>query len=1253
MSNWSATGAAKRFAPFAYLTLEPRPGDVLLHPARHAGHRRLTSILLVLAAVLATPRAARAQNADLLRGRIVTPDSQPVVNAIVRVTSNISFAVRELRTDTRGRFSLMFQNGGGDYMVSIMSIGITPVELRVRREGDEEVLLVDVVVRRIQSLAEMRVTETQRPKAEQVPTEIGAAGAVASGAVLPVDQQGDLNAIAAALAGFALTLNPDGSIAGFSALGLDPSQNVFTLNGQQVSSSALPRDAAVVTRVNTTTFDASKGHFSGASVNSFAMGGGPIQQHSMRLTLDNPAFQAFDRRATSLVPQSINFQASGNSSGEIVRDRSNYNVSWQAGRRISPLNTLLDADSSGLARLGLTADSVARYEAILRALGVPFSTDAVPPNHRSENVNLFGRAELNLKQGGSVSSNIGLSHSLDEANALSARALPSYGGRSENTNGNAQVQWSGNLGASFLDELQFNVNVNASNGDPFLNGPAASVVVSTLNPDGGTSLQSMQFGGNQNARQSNTSGSFGFDNTLSWFNGSSRHRLKFQSEATYDWYERLQASNQGGTFVFNSLADLENGVPASFVRRLGTLHVRGDAVEFGGSLTDTWRKTNALQFQLGLRGDAVLFPTVPQYNAEVDQLFGLRTDHAPNTFALSPRIGFTWTIGTAPASYGTMLGPSQAPRLSGGIGRFASTPNSNLLGTAIDETGLPSGAQQLTCTGPAVPAVNWKNFLDDPQSIPTACADGTGAGAFTVASPRVTVYDRSWQPTTSWRANLSFDSYLTRYFRVSISGQYSDNEHQNAYVDRNFAPTARFTIASEGNRPVFVDPSAISTANGAVSLLASRRAPQYAQVSANLGDGRSRSEQLTIGLSPVQQTFNINPTTWNISWTTVHVRDKVRGFGGNTAGDPLEWTWGVSNGDIAHQINANIRRGFGTAWSVNLNLRAQSGQPFTPIVGGDVNGDGLSNDRAFVFDPAHAPDSATTAGMKSLLASANPTVRGCLLAQMGHIADRGACRAPWSVGGVNATVQFAPREGPLGDRVRYTLNLTNLLTGLDLLWHHGVAEGWGQSNFADPTLLYVRGFDPVAQRFTYEVNQRFGETRSARSLPSQPFRVTLDVRVSLGPALDRQMASIELRNLRRPGTAAPTVASIKQRNVTPATAALKGLVAQKDSLALTKTQIDSINTLSTRLARIADSVWTPMAERLVKEAGGEADAAITQQLKDVRAAVQDAQFDAYRALRTLLTDQQKKKLKPPLSFQLTEEYMRSAKLQRAATLMGG
>ena len=165
--------------------------------------------------------------------------------------------------------------------------------------------------------------------------------------------------------------------------------------------------------------------------------------------------------------------------------------------------------------------------------------------------------------------------------------------------------------------------------------------------------------------------------------------------------------------------------------------------------------------------------------------------------------------------------------------------------------------------------------------------------------------------------------------------------------------------------------------------------------------------------------------------------------------------------------------------------------------------------------------------------------------------------------------------------------------------------------------------------------------------------MTLDVRVSLGPALDRQMASIELRNLRRPGTAAPTVASIKQRNVTPATAALKGLVAQKDSLALTKTQIDSINALSTRLARIADSVWTPMAERLVKEAGGEADAAITQQLKDVRAAVQDAQFDAYRALRTLLTDQQKKKLKPPLSFQLTEEYMRSAKLQRAATLMGG
>jgi hypothetical protein len=41
-------------------------------------------------------------------------------------------------------------------------------------------------------------------------------------------------------------------------------------------------------------------------------------------------------------------------------------------------------------------------------------------------------------------------------------------------------------------------------------------------------------------------------------------------------------------------------------------------------------------------------------------------------------------------------------------------------------------------------------------------------------------------------------------------------------------------------------------------------------------------------------------------------------------------------------------------FSVAATRRAASGAPFTPVVDGDINGDGLWNDRAFVFSPATA-----------------------------------------------------------------------------------------------------------------------------------------------------------------------------------------------------------------------------------------------------------------------------------------------------------
>jgi hypothetical protein len=58
-------------------------------------------------------------------------------------------ATRTGRTGTDGRYTVLFAGGGGDYVVTITSIGWTPARLRVERIGDEAVLVANARMERL------------------------------------------------------------------------------------------------------------------------------------------------------------------------------------------------------------------------------------------------------------------------------------------------------------------------------------------------------------------------------------------------------------------------------------------------------------------------------------------------------------------------------------------------------------------------------------------------------------------------------------------------------------------------------------------------------------------------------------------------------------------------------------------------------------------------------------------------------------------------------------------------------------------------------------------------------------------------------------------------------------------------------------------------------------------------------------------------------------------------------------------------
>ena len=94
--------------------------------------------------------------------------------------------------------------------------------------------------------------------------------------------------------------------------------------------------------------------------------------------------------------------------------------------------------------------------------------------------------------------------------------------------------------------------------------------------------------------------------------------------------------------------------------------------------------------------------------------------------------------------------------------------------------------------------------------------------------------------------------------------------------------------------------------------------------------------------------FSTINTRWSVSYVYSDLREQTRGFGGTTAGNPnaIEWSRGAIG--AKHAVNINLYTRVLDLFSIALTGRAQSGLPFTPVVSGDVNGDGLSNDRALM-----------------------------------------------------------------------------------------------------------------------------------------------------------------------------------------------------------------------------------------------------------------------------------------------------------------
>ena len=1190
---------------------------------------RLPAIVgCLLLALIAVPRVGLAQTGagtDIITGTVTSEQGLPIADALVEVVSLETQITRSARSNARGRYTVVFPDGGGQYRLTVRAIGAAPMQRTVTRQADEDRLVVNVRMSTTPLvLDEIRVQGRRGPgRQDQAPTPGSTERVLSSDQAqrLPLDAS-DLAALATLAPGVVAIPGNDSTPGGFSVAGQRPTANNVTLDGLSFGGATVPQDAIRNTRVITSNYDVSRGQFSGGLVSTTTRSGTNNLQGSANYGLrdrDLTLESGDDAFASGFNQQQLSFGLGG----PIRRDKLFIFGSGQGRFRADDLQSLLSATGPTLDRFGIAPDSANRLVSVLGNLGVPVDRSIAERSRDATDLSGLLRIDYAVSQAHTVTARVDYRRNVQQPSRVGPLSVPAVASRSSNRGGGVMLTANSRFGTAVINEMRaYRSGSSASTplSDAFPSGRVQ--IVSSLDDQRGAN--SVSFGGIAGLPQQSESRSFEVSNELSWIPGAGTHRIKLGVFYQETMTESDGTVNRFGTFTFSSIADLEAGRPSSFTRTLAPTIRETGQTTIATHLGDVWRLTDALQLTLGARLEHSSYQGAPAVNPVALASFGLRTDRWPSEWRVSPRVGFSWFVPSAGGGPAALV-------VRGGIGEFRSPAPLALFSAAQAATGLAGTEGVLTCVGPLAPRPQWGSYQADPTTIPTAC-EGGGPGMNPLSrAATVTGLDQAFGAPRAWRSSLAVQR---RIGLMMFGAELSHARGVNQFGVRDLNLGAPQFATGDDNRPVFVAPNAIDPRTGALPLFASRRDASLGNVLSFDSELASRSTQLTLSANGATN----KGAFLNISYTWSRSRDQSsfaaggaqRGFSGQTtAGDPNQREWATSDFERRHAFLATVTYPLTRNLEVTTITRLTSGAAYTPMVAEDVNGDGARNDRAFIF--AAAADTSVAAGMDRLFRTTSAGAQACLERQRGRIADRNSCRGPWQP---SVDLQFNYRPTWLGLERRLTASIvtTNLLVGLDRMFHGAEGlKGWGQAVRPDQTLLVVRSFDPVTSRFQYAVNERFGASTANTVAFRQPFQIGIQLRYTVGPDLFAQFRD-GLRGGGRGGAGGrqiagplgagrnPTEMVTRMASLMPDPAA--EIIAIRIALSLSDQQVSRLELISDSL-KATTKALAERAQRELGRAGPNPDpGALLSSMRPLLQSIREANGAALAAAQAVLSAEQ-------------------------------
>jgi hypothetical protein len=399
---------------------------------------------------------------------------------------------------------------------------------------------------------------------------------------------------------------------------------------------------------------------------------------------------------------------------------------------------------------------------------------------------------------------------------------------------------------------------------------------------------------------------------------------------------------------------------------------------------------------------------------------------------------------------------------------FGGPPPYRWLGNAYRESGDES---VVTCDANALVPDIVPPFSGNTQ--PTTCANGKGA------TPRISYFEPGFAFPQNLKIAMGADRRLPWDVVAAIDLVYTRALHQVYVDDANLDAPSRFA-AGEGGRPQYGDIDRTSAARP------QWRDTSFGEIYRVSDHGGDRAFALS---AQVRKPFGTR-FALDVSYGYSRVSDRMSLVNfparANFSNSPVDGTLDERNlrpsfFETRHKLSFATSAPLPYRMRLSLLYQGATQSPYTYVVSGDVNADGIGGPGSLPNDVVYVPQASVPGGDVSLVVLAGGRVvpapaasydsldafierQPCLREQRGRLMSRGSCRNGW----LDLLSARLMKTFPLADRQQLELtadvfNVPNL-----------IRARWGRriDTTTDPAvpLLRLRGWDPAAARGLYQLS---------------------------------------------------------------------------------------------------------------------------------------------------------------------------------------